>query len=244
MRIDWWTLGLQTVNVLVLLWILRRFLFRPVAGILQARREAAARELAEADAARREADAARAQAVAEAEAAAGARRDLLEAAQQAAAHEKAALVEAARAEAAAMLAAAQARREAERARDEDALSDRAARLAVEIAARALARLPEALRVAPFIDGLAAAAADLPEATRRELVGAPLPVRTPRPLEEDERAALEDALSRALGGPVRLAPSVDATLVAGLEIEGAHGSARNHLRADLDRMAAELTRHDD
>lgn len=42
MTIDWWTLGLQTVNVLVLVWILARFLFRPVARII-ADRQAAAR---------------------------------------------------------------------------------------------------------------------------------------------------------------------------------------------------------
>ena len=41
MQIDWWTLGLQTVNALVLIWLLSRFLFRPIASIL-AEREVAA----------------------------------------------------------------------------------------------------------------------------------------------------------------------------------------------------------
>ena len=44
MQIDWWTLGLQTVNALVLIWLLSRFLFRPIASIL-AEREATARRL-------------------------------------------------------------------------------------------------------------------------------------------------------------------------------------------------------
>ena len=30
MQIDWWTLGLQAVNALVLVWLLAHFLFRPV----------------------------------------------------------------------------------------------------------------------------------------------------------------------------------------------------------------------
>ena len=34
MHIDLWTLGLQTINVLVLVWLLARFLFRPVAAIV------------------------------------------------------------------------------------------------------------------------------------------------------------------------------------------------------------------
>ena len=42
MRIDWWTLALQTVNVLILIWILSRFLFRPIMAIIEERRAAAA----------------------------------------------------------------------------------------------------------------------------------------------------------------------------------------------------------
>ena len=41
MHIDWWTLAFQTVNVLVLIWILGRFFFRPVADIV-AKRQAQA----------------------------------------------------------------------------------------------------------------------------------------------------------------------------------------------------------
>ena len=42
MRIDWWTLGFQTVNVLVLVWLLSRFLFKPVAQIIADRQQQAA----------------------------------------------------------------------------------------------------------------------------------------------------------------------------------------------------------
>ncbi len=41
MRIDWSTLALQTINALVLIWLLARFLFRPVAGIIAERQKAA-----------------------------------------------------------------------------------------------------------------------------------------------------------------------------------------------------------
>ena len=44
MHFDWWTLALQTVNVLVLIWILARFFFRPVADIV-AKRQAEADKL-------------------------------------------------------------------------------------------------------------------------------------------------------------------------------------------------------
>ncbi len=54
MHIDWWTLALQTVNVLILIWILGRFFFRPVADIVAKRQEETASCLADADAARKE----------------------------------------------------------------------------------------------------------------------------------------------------------------------------------------------
>ena len=61
MTIDWWTLGFQTVNVVILVWLLGRFFWRPVAGMIAQRRAAAEQTLAEAAAKRQEADAAMAE---------------------------------------------------------------------------------------------------------------------------------------------------------------------------------------
>ena len=33
MRIDMWTLGLQAINLIVLVWILSRYLFKPIGAI-------------------------------------------------------------------------------------------------------------------------------------------------------------------------------------------------------------------
>ncbi len=52
MHFDWSTLSLQTINILVLLWLLRRFLFRPVVAIIAERKGAAEKLLADAAAAR------------------------------------------------------------------------------------------------------------------------------------------------------------------------------------------------
>ena len=38
MRFDWWTLALQTVNFAVLVWLLHRFLYKPVLRAIDARR--------------------------------------------------------------------------------------------------------------------------------------------------------------------------------------------------------------
>ena len=61
MTIDWWTLGLQAVNVLILIWLLARFFWKPVAGMIAARRDEVAKTLAEAEAKRAEATAAAAE---------------------------------------------------------------------------------------------------------------------------------------------------------------------------------------
>src|ERR1700739_4973702 len=61
MTIDWWTLGIQAVNVLILIWLLGRFFWRPVAAMIEQRRLAAQKILAEAEAKRDEATAASAE---------------------------------------------------------------------------------------------------------------------------------------------------------------------------------------
>ena len=40
MQIDWWTLGLQTVNFLIVIWLLSRFLYRPIRRIIEEREAA------------------------------------------------------------------------------------------------------------------------------------------------------------------------------------------------------------
>jgi hypothetical protein len=99
MHIDWWTLGLQAVNALVLVWLLSRFLFRPVADILAARQKAAEQAIADTQAAKAAAEGARAKAEAEAAGLAQRRREALKAVEAEAANEKAALLAEARAEA-------------------------------------------------------------------------------------------------------------------------------------------------
>jgi len=55
-QIDWVTVSAQIVNFLVLIWLLQRVLYRPLARALKAREEEVGRSLREAEAARAEAD--------------------------------------------------------------------------------------------------------------------------------------------------------------------------------------------
>jgi len=55
MTIDWWTLFLQTVNFLLLVWLLQHFLYRPVRAVIEQRRELAEQALLKARATEKEA---------------------------------------------------------------------------------------------------------------------------------------------------------------------------------------------
>ena len=55
MLIDWFTVGAQVVNFLILVWLLKRFLYRPILDAIDAREKRIAAELADADAKKTEA---------------------------------------------------------------------------------------------------------------------------------------------------------------------------------------------
>ncbi|OMS34911.1 F0F1 ATP synthase subunit delta [Burkholderia pseudomallei] len=218
MRIDWSTLALQTVNVVVLVWLLSRFLFRPVSDII-AKRQAAARKLI--DDASRERDAAHAErerARAERASLAAARDDALKDALAQAAAERERLIAAAR----------------------------ATRLAIDIAAKLLARLPDSARVAGFVDGVAASLARLPADVRASLADEDAQVRlvAPRALTAQEAAACRAAFAASVGRPLEPDVRVDPALIAGLELESKYANVRNSLRQDLATIEAALLNEDD
>jgi F-type H+-transporting ATPase subunit b len=241
MHIDWSTLALQTVNALVLVWLLAHFLFRPVADIVAARQKAAQALLADARTCLSEAQAEQRTASAETARLAASREAALRAAQDEGEALKAALLAAARAEATQMHVDAEGEIARERAARGQAVEDDAVRLAVEIAQRLLDRLPPQARVQGFIDGTANALAAMPPETRAEFGarGEPLALAAPRELSAAEREACEAAFGAALGRSITLQVRTDASLIAGLELTGAHASVRNHLRHDLDAIRETL-----
>jgi F-type H+-transporting ATPase subunit b len=52
MLIDWFTVGAQVLNFLILVWLMKRFLYKPITNALDAREKRIATELADADAIR------------------------------------------------------------------------------------------------------------------------------------------------------------------------------------------------
>jgi F-type H+-transporting ATPase subunit b len=236
MKIDWSTLALQTVNVLVLVWLLQRYLFRPVARII-AERQAAARALvgdAEAAklAARKELDAM----TAEHAQLAARRTETLAQIEDDAGRQRAALLAAAHEEVERLRAEAAAERQRDRAALAEKVSSRSVLLAVDIARKLLERMPDSIRVRPFIDGLVDGVNSLSATTREDMItDASLLLTAPRALTADEHGACEAALSSALGHAITLHAQIDGALVAGLELVGRHGIVCNSWRDQLEQV---------
>ncbi len=241
MTFDWWTLGLQTINVIVLIWLLQRFFWHPIAGIITARRALADKTLVDAKASSLKAAAALAE-IASTRAGFAAER----AAIQSAAHADAAKIRSSQlAEAAkqvtALEAAAKARIAAESEADAKAWGQRSGVLAVEIARRLASRLdgPQVKRV--FLDWLVAAIAALPEETRQTARAktTPFDAVSATPLDATEQAHASQTIGAAFGGPVSVTYSTDPNLIAGLELRGDHLTVGNSWQADLIKIQAEL-----
>lgn len=245
MRIDWWTLGLQTVNLLVLLWILGRFLFRPLARIVAERQQAANRLLDDAQAERQKAQAAAAAAGAERDAVAADRGALIAQARREAEAQRAALLDAASEEARRLQAQAEGAIERMRADESLRVGKRAGLLATDIAARLMQRLPGPVPVAGFLPGLEQGLAMLPEAARAALgtPGQPVVLRLAGVAGAGEQAQCADALARALGRRIDFTLETDPALIAGLRLEAPTAVVNNNLRADVDRIARELNDHE-
>jgi F-type H+-transporting ATPase subunit b len=240
MQIDWWTLGLQTINALVLIWLLSRFLFRPIASMLAERRAAAARLMGDAAAKEAAAQALQEKAQAALDAVASDRAASVRAATVEAEEARRILLDAARTEAERLRANAQAEIERTRKSERQAEAERASLLSLDIARRLLERLPPSSQVAGFLDGLVKAVGALSEETRADFCRrADAVLSAARPLTAEEEAFCRGELTKAFGGPVTFAMRVDPSLLAGLELENEHTSIRNSLRADLERISTEL-----
>jgi F-type H+-transporting ATPase subunit b len=243
MHIDWWTLALQTVNVLILIWILGRFFFRPVADLVAKRKEATSKVLADAEAARKEAGDARAEA-SRLRATIDTERDRLMAeARSTAQAETAALVAQSAQELEKRRSEATAAIERERAAAQRAVIEHASELSIEIARRLLERIAAGVAFSAFLDGLERELRALPPREREQLSTAhadhPLQVASATALTDDQEAELRRVLRAALGAEPAFRLSVDPKLIAGFDLSGPNFIVRNNWQADLARIRGEL-----
>ncbi len=246
MPFDWWTLALQAINVLVLVWILGRFFFRPVAAIVAKRREKTERLLADAEAKRQQAERERAAAEAAHAQVAEERERLMAEAQKAAEAEKARLLSQSAEDLARQQEEASHNLARQQAEAEGKLIDRASDLSVEIAKRLLCRLPPDASFAAFLAGIERALHDLPSDGAAGFADAdgdhPIEVVTAVPLDADQTAQVHAVLQSVGGSGVHVAFRTDPGLIAGIEVRARNTTIRNNWQADLARIREELA-HD-
>jgi F-type H+-transporting ATPase subunit b len=227
-RIDWWTLALQTVNFLVLVWLLQHFLYKPVGEVIARRRAATNGVLAEAAAAKAAAEKLQQELAAERAGIAAEREAAVAAARAAAEADRAMLLQRASAEADRTLDAARTEAARLRAEAERAVEQEAGALAVAIVRRLKAEqqptldaLCDALRAAPPPDGPVVCAMALP-------------------LSAEDEARWRTRLAEALGR-TEISFAVDPALIEGAELRFPHAVLRRNRADDLARIAEELNR---
>jgi F-type H+-transporting ATPase subunit b len=237
MHIDPWTLALQTINVLVLVWLLAHFLFRPVAAMIAERRAAADKLLADAAAKLQQATDQAAMIAQQREGLTADGQRIVAEARAAAEAERTTLLQHA-ADAAARL---QADAQQAAARDEHAMREALEReandLALTIATRLLQRVPARALNRAFLESLADTLATDP--ARSSLAGTTIELRSATPLDAAAQADCRDILTRALGAAPQLDFRTDPTLLAGVDLAAPHALIRNSWRADLERITRAL-----
>lgn len=247
MHIDGWTLLLQAINFLILVWLLRRFLYRPVLAVIAERQATTERVRSEAEAARQAAEAAR-RSLEDQRTALPAERDRLIAAARAEAEtERDVLLEKARVEADHALEEARKRLSDERAQALEALQRHAVDLGTQLATRLLRDAPAGSLTRSLLDEACAAVEALSGDQRHALVDGidPVPVRLAMaaPLRESDTARTRERLAAAFGRPVALEPAEDPSLIAGVELHFAHSVVRRSWKQTLAEAREEMTRHD-
>jgi len=223
MLIDWFTVGAQVINFLILAWLLKRFLYRPILDAIDARERRIASELADADA--RKTEAAKERTTFEEKNASFdmERASLLTQATQAADTERQRLLDAARNEAAALSTKWQESLQAEVGELHQAISRRAQQEVFAIARKALGDLAgvtlEDRMVAAFVDRLRALGDDerktLASAVKKSI--APIVVRSTFDLPAMQQETIKASVHDVLGTDVDLVFKTTPDLVSGIEL---------------------------
>ncbi|HVC50617.1 MAG TPA: F0F1 ATP synthase subunit delta [Stellaceae bacterium] len=244
MRFDWFTFALQTINFAILVWLLHRFLYKPVLRLIDERRAAIDGEYDKAHAA----ETAARQQLAKIEGERGGIATERTAALAATAHEAetaaAAIIAKAERDAAAVVE--DARKTLAIERDQALAEARHAALDLggDIARRLLAEMPPDLRAEAWIERIDRHLAALPPEERQNLAhqaanGARLEVVTASPLSPGAADAWHARLEKLLDGPAAIDFAVDPALVAGAELRFPNAVLRLSWQSALAAMRQQI-----
>jgi F-type H+-transporting ATPase subunit b len=238
MHFDWVTFALQTVNFAILVWLLHRFLYRPVLRLIDARRNEIDEQYANARRAEANAKDQLAAVAAERTGIAAERAALM--AQAAAQAEETAAARRAQAErdAAALLDDARKTLSVERGEALAEAKRAALDLGADIAQRLLAEVPMKQRSEAWLARVTKHLGALPQ-SEKEALGSGLEVVTAAPLNPETAEGWRTCLRQVLGDRVAVAFGVDHRLVAGVELRFPNAVLRFSWQGALAAMRAEI-----
>jgi F-type H+-transporting ATPase subunit b len=242
MQISLWNLGLQTVNFLVLVFLLRRFLYQPVLAIIDERKQKVARELQVADQAKAEAAALRQQYQDKLESLEDEKQQILRAAQQQAESDAASLRKATESQLDELRSRQSSLLIREREEAERALTSHALNIGLKLAEKLL--LDEAIVRDPLssLQTVLRRLDALPLSERERLLSSLIQqgaeLVSVQAVSDVERVELQTKLSSWAGQSIALATRIDPSLVVGVEWRVGYLSFALHLRAGLEKARAE------
>lgn len=220
MQISWWTLAIQAVNFLVLVWLLKRFLYKPVQDVIEKRKE-------ESLAASAEADRAKAAAIAKEEHYQKAlseieqeRKAVLEKARAEIESERNKVLEDANSSAAKIINDAKKAVEQEKSAARDGLKTETTELAVQLAKTMLGGLAKSVPNDVMLDVLEAELSNLPANEKRRLDkeieadGAHVEIITPRDLTSREQKTWKSRIEKILDHPIEAKFASDPDIISG------------------------------
>lgn len=242
MKVNIWTLIFQVINFFVLVYILKRVLYKPLKEIMEKRRNAIARSISEAEEIKKEAAAALEKNRLELQRLKEMRQELMDKMEKEAGAEKEKILKNAEADAQKLLEKRQAVLDMEKKRHEEELRDKAIDLVESFSAMLLKDISneymhktvlERLKAdIPRIAGEIRDTAGQDETIKAELISA-------YPLSEDEADELRNRLSPALKKKLTLETSVDAELISGAKLKFAGRtydfSLKGQIVAFMDRI---------
>lgn len=247
MPVSGWTIALQAINFLILVWILNRFLYKPVARMIASRQRQIEDAFAQAAAKEREAEQDQHKYEMLIEGIDGERQRVLAEAKASAEEECRLLVDLARVQADEIKAAMQREGDKERDAIAGAASDWAIGTAVTLSTHLLNDLSPSAPLDVFLESILRELRALPGDQLADLrssvaEGADLVVLTAQALDEVEQRRWRERLQDELGVAVRLSFSTDPSLIAGVEMRFPHAVIAHSWREALQAARQEMIDH--
>jgi F-type H+-transporting ATPase subunit b len=223
MLIDWFTVSAQAVNFMILVWLLHRFLYKPVLAAIDTREKLIALAVADAASQKLAAERERAALAAKEGVLESRRLELLGKATSAAEEERQRLLAQARAESVALRAQQQARLEESRAKLAQDIAALARREVLAISRKVLGDLADASVEERMAELLARRLHDLSAEARRalgEVVGAAteVTVRSAFDVPGKQRAVIQAAVDEALSRSIALRFENSPNTLCGIELQ--------------------------